>query len=298
MQLKNGILNITYSVYANRKVPDTWKNKMNYSNDMLNMLSKDTSLIKYLGKGNAINQKRPVTAKERTFKSSVNKVRNDSGLNSITEKEETSTNRTVSFYSTNKKEIDDKEILAILEDFRNAYPIKEKTHKEEEKNSTKNNNKSLYGISFGSLHNAFGFGPSMKKTVYGGINAFTHMRKQQKQRIFQRSIYAKILPEPSINIKTTQRPSSAINSHKDSYCQFLNSSSIEPKKFIQSPLIQKELESINFFGPYYSYCPPCSNRNIDYYNNLPQNKCIDMINVIKKAKRPNSVKRPVKSKNI
>ena len=57
------ILNITYSVYANRKVPDTWKNKMNYSNDMLNMLSKDTSLIKYLGKGNGINQKRPVTAK-------------------------------------------------------------------------------------------------------------------------------------------------------------------------------------------------------------------------------------------
>ena len=294
MQLKNGILNITYSVYANRKVPDTWKNKMNYSNDMLNLLSKDTSLIKYLGKGNGINQRRPVTAKERTFKSSVNTVRNDSGLNSITEKEETSTNRTVSFYSTNKKEIDDKEILAILEDFRNAYPIKEKTHKEEEKNSTKNNNKSLYGISFGSLHNAFGFGPSMKKTVYGGINAFTNMRKQQKQRIFQRSIYTKILPETSTNIKSTQRPSSAINSHKE-YGKFLNSGSIEPKKFIQSPIIQKELESINFFGPYYSYCPPCSNRNIDYYNNLPQNKCIDMINVIKKAKRPNSVKRSVKT---
>ena len=273
---------------------------MNYINDMLNMFSKDTSLLKYLGKGNSnnnsINKKRPLTAKERTVKS--NTARKDSELQSIAEKEETSTNRTVSnkgVYSTNKREIDDKEILAILDDFRNAYPITKKTN-EEEKNSTKNNNKTIYGLSFGSLHN--GFGPSMKKTVYGGINAFTHMRKQQKQRIFQRSIYAKILPEPSINIKTTQRPSSAINSHKDSYCQFLNSSSIEPKKIIQSPLIQKELESINFFGPYYSYCPPCSNRNIDYYNNLPQNKCIDMINVIKKAKRPNSVKRPVKSKNI
>ena len=63
---------------------------------MLNMLSKDTSLLKYLGKGNSnnnsINKKRPLTAKERTVKS--NTARKDSELQSIAEKEETSTDRT------------------------------------------------------------------------------------------------------------------------------------------------------------------------------------------------------------
>ena len=46
----------------------------------------------------------------------------------------------------------------------------------------------------------------------------------------------------------------------------------------------KHLESINFFGPYYSYCPPCGNRNIDFYQNMDKKKLIQIVQQIKKIR--------------
>ena len=70
------------------------------------------------------------------------------------------------------------------------------------------------------------------------------------------------------------------------YGPFLNSNSdlFYKKVIINDPIIKKYLESINYFGPYYSYCPPCNNRNLEFYKNLEQNDCINLIKFIKKAK--------------
>ena len=51
----------------------------------------------------------------------------------------------------------------------------------------------------------------------------------------------------------------------------------------------KHLESINFFGPYYSYCPPCGNRNIDFYKNLDKKKLIQIVQQIKKMRGSGSL---------
>ena len=51
----------------------------------------------------------------------------------------------------------------------------------------------------------------------------------------------------------------------------------------------KYLEGINFFGPYFSYCPPCGNKNLEFYKNLEQNQCFQIIQQIKKNKGRNII---------
>ena len=56
------------------------------------------------------------------------------------------------------------------------------------------------------------------------------------------------------------------------------------KTKINNPIVKKNLEFINYYGPYYSYCPPCLNRNLEYYNNLEPNQSLKLINYIKKIR--------------
>ena len=52
-------------------------------------------------------------------------------------------------------------------------------------------------------------------------------------------------------------------------------------------MILRNLENINFYGPFYSYCPPCLNRNLEFYNNLEQNHCLKLIHYIRKIRKKN-----------
>ena len=72
---------------------------------------------------------------------------------------------------------------------------------------------------------------------------------------------------------------------------FLNSDNeiFDKKININNPTVIKYLEGINFFGPYYSYCPPCGNRNLEFYKNLEPNQCLQIIQQIKKNKGKNII---------
>ena len=66
----------------------------------------------------------------------------------------------------------------------------------------------------------------------------------------------------------------------------------ERKKYdINNENVMYQLESINFFGPYYSYCPPCGNRNVDFYQNLDSETIIQIVKQIKKNKRAKNLER-------
>ena len=64
---------------------------------------------------------------------------------------------------------------------------------------------------------------------------------------------------------------------------------IKKKYNILNENILNQLESINFFGPYYSYCPPCGNRNIDFYKNLDKKKLVEIVQQIKKMRGKNNI---------
>ena len=58
---------------------------------------------------------------------------------------------------------------------------------------------------------------------------------------------------------------------------------------IKSPIAYKHLERINFYGPYYSYCPSCGYRNLKFYKKLNLNQLIKFTNIIKKYRKKNNI---------
>ena len=85
------------------------------------------------------------------------------------------------------------------------------------------------------------------------------------------------------NKKRIIRPQSAIalrggkrNIEEDNY---------KKKKYkIKDRYAMNQLESVNFFGPYYSYCYQCGNRNVDFYKNIDSDTLIEIVGQIKKNK--------------
>ena len=229
---------------------------------------------------------------------------NQSSNRPITAREDTENNGTIKttsgrgkFLSTkSKNEINDKEVVSILEDFRIAYPIKEQFKtvvgniEEGEKESSKNAQKynKTFSGSFGMMLPGNKLGKMMKNTVYGGIHTLKQMKLKEKQEMFKKSIFTKLIP-PHSKLRTSHSSSAALKrkvEDNNKYGPFLNFDyeAFNKKVEITNPLVKKYLESINFFGPYFSYCPPCRNRNFEFYQNLEPNQCIDIIKWIKKAK--------------
>ena len=54
-------------------------------------------------------------------------------------------------------------------------------------------------------------------------------------------------------------------------------------------VIKKNIESINCYGPYFSFCPSCRNKNMEYYNNMEPKQCLEIIHLIKKVRHSNNI---------
>ena len=190
-----------------------------------------------------------------------------------------------------KKEMNEKEITSILEDFKTLYPIKDPNFQAVITNSIhKDTDVPQFNKTFTSTFKG-GFNTGTIPTIENqGLHGIRHLKPHQKQEMFKQAIYNKLIPPKQraissrvIHVSKSKKYEEEKTSTK--YGPFLNSDNEIFNKRIEiaNPLIKKHLESINFFGPYYSYCPPCRNRNIEFYNNLEPNQCIEIIKCVKKA---------------
>ena len=106
-------------------------------------------------------------------------------------------------------------------------------------------------------------GKMMKNSIYGGIHILKQMKLKEKQEMFKKSIYTKLIP-PHSKLRTSHSSHSSNAAFKrreednNKYGPFLNFDyeAFNKKVEITNPLVKKYLESINFFGPYFSYCLP------------------------------------------
>ena len=104
-------------------------------------------------------------------------------------------------------------------------------------------------------------------------------KSEKRRNIFRQNIFVNLVPSKTKH--KSRRIQSAFPNNgykKDSHLIIKN------KYNIQNVDIMNQLESINFYGPYYSYCPPCGNRNIDFYKNLEKKKLIQIVQQIKKKR--------------
>ena len=298
-------------VYTNNKIPIQWKNKKEYENKVLNLFSQDEKFLLYVGKiGNIKNYNKTTNSNDlletkttifNTSNSNSNFFSNKSNIldnnennkklksisvklnkiNKIKLSEDEEKEKSKRIYNVirnkfnNKKKgrnniYSEKEVLTILEDYNNAFPIKEKM----DDIITKQNKENL------------------SKTLNDNFNNFQKMKKNERQEFFRQNIFNKFIPinlrAQSSNIKKSKNK---IKIENKKLSPFLNSTLVdfEKKIEIKNPIVKKYLESINFYGPYYSHCPPCGNKNLEYYKKMNQDNAIKIIQFIKKSKGKNTI---------
>ena len=196
----------------------------------------------------------------------------------------------------NKKEVmSEKDVINLLEEFKIAYPIK--LPKEEEEQIEKIQEKEIKNNKTNLLFSqTFNYNQLLQKNIkYNALDNF-HKIRIKRQRAFRQNIFNNLIspkkiieeeisPKNIINniptlkkLRTMNRTTSFLNSYYDTFYQKIK---------INNPIIQKNLENINFYGPFYSYCPPCLNGNLDFYNNLEPNQCLKLIHYIRKIRKKN-----------
>ena len=294
-------------VYTNNKIPIQWKKKKEYENKVLNLFSQDKKFLLYVGKirniknyNTTINNNDLLETKSTLFNTSnsnffsnksntFNNNENNKNLKSISiklnklkklklpdeEEKEKLKGIFIRNKFNNKKKgrnniYSEKEILSILEDYDNAFPIKEKMDEIIIKKNKEN----------------------LSKTLNDNFNNFQKMKKNERQEFFRQNIFNKFIPinlrAQSSNIKKSK---SKIKKENNKLSPFLNSTLIdfEKKIEIKNPIVKKNLESINFYGPYYSHCPPCGNKNLEYFKRMNQENAIKLIHFIKKSKGKSTI---------
>ena len=245
--------------------------------------------------GTCYSQIFPKIDKQKFSLQEENKINNNNDMTQDLSMKENETK--VSFPITKNKKgmMNEKDIINLLEEFKTAYPIKlpkededmiEKIH-EKEKKSIKSN------LLFSQ---EFNYNKLLQKNLKYNAKDNFHKIRIKRQRAFRQNIFNNLIPPKNVKINDliNQKSNSMnnINSYKNiksmnRTTSFLNSDSesFYKKCKINNPVIQRNLENINFYGPYYSYCPPCLNRNLEFYNDLEPNQCLKLIHYIKKIRK-------------
>lgn len=63
---------------------------------------------------------------------------------------------------------------------------------------------------------------------------------------------------------------------------FLNSREVKEVE-IKNPVIKQMISECNGYGPYYSHCPTCKNKNLSYFKDLKTDEAMKVLNYIKKS---------------
>ena len=318
-KLKN--ISVKEFVYTNKQVPDHWKTKFDYNQNLLKTFIKDPKFLFYLGHGGSSNSLHTIKESEKN-NSSLQNVLNkaskekkpfpkiDNNIRTSSPIKTTSNQHIIRNGRFKENNISDKEILGILDDFKNAYPLFDK-EKNQDIHNTKDNilndndkkNKTFYG-SRNSQSNNYLTNRKKVSIDVRSLNSLPSIKQKHNRRknTFRQNIFTNLLPSDSKNgknfNKSMTRFMSCTNFRKKKVDIknkttniFLNSDNeiFDKKININNPTVIKYLEGINFFGPYYSYCPPCGNRNLEFYKNLEPNQCLQIIQQIKKNKGKNII---------
>ena len=256
-------------IYSNRNVPKVWKTKKNYKNLVLDLFANDNNFIKYLGNNESdknltsnINLKRP--------KTSI--VERNSNLNFDSNKKQ---KLTYNKLEESKKKIrtlmsPQIEMENIFEDLKEKYPIKKKLGQlfpyynfEEDKKDKRIN------FSYDNQNVA-------KKSML--VENSIAKSKLKKIKKMEKNIYNNLfLKNKNIAPLTTKLSRKQIDDF-----DYKRKNRVKlMRKELNDPRIFNLLQNVNLYGPYFSYCPLCFDKNVDFYKNIGRKQCLSLLNYIK-----------------
>ena len=297
-------------VYTNRKVPFIWRIKKNYENLILGLLLEDNNFMKYIGKGPATTSRtikgnskaRPKTAFTKRKNLTNNNFHIDKKINinnkKITHKidrlssiRSVSRSNTTNLDSINSSKISkakskckiklkkiispEEETEIIFDKLKEKYSI---TKKFEELFSSYNSDEMTMQLNSNTSKIS-------DEKIYS-IKSNIEKEKLIKIKKIQRNIYNNLFKDKNKNKNNDNKP--LIKKYKliSNTQKNIDKLKQENKKEIIKNNINDSkifslLKSINFYGPYFSYCPTCHDNNINFYKNLDKNECLNLLNHIK-----------------
>lgn len=259
-------------IYSRKYVPVSWRSKSNYQDQVMRLLANDENFLGYMGNiGGKINKN---NLKNDDSKYSSYNKNNEKEKYSIKNKRKT--NKLKFFRS---KSIDEREIGIYFNKLGKSYPIKEKLKELFDE-------KVLKSVDY---KNNINVKQNNSQLRYKCITT------EKKKNDINKNIYINLVSNKSRNPNKEKkyRARSAFNRRnveKDNY--------LKRKIKLKNKYALNQLESINFYGPYFSYCPECGPRNTNFYKNIDSNILIDIIGQIKKNKDEQIMQKLMRTKKV
>jgi hypothetical protein len=313
---------IKESIYSNKNVPNTWRSMFGYQNQVYRLIDKDPSFANYIGRTqkegnnnkffeaqklrsftetqNNDNKKLPDFIKEYLSKKDDKEIapyesKEKKDLNKSsqldTKKDEDKGNVVNKRFKTKLSQIyqrgsfrdsnfviDEKIVSSKLDEYRAKYDL----------------NKCMYEIKNKRMGD-------MKQKTYTKnlIDRDTNYRlylktrtHSDKERVLRASIYYNLIsnddmqqsniPFKSNSLKKRLKPINKSTSSGSFNFKFNN----EFDKVIEitNPKIKRDLELLNYYGPLYTHCKICHNRNLEFYQNSEPNQTLKLLHYLKRRK--------------
>ena len=308
---------IKESVYCNKVVPKEWRTMLGYQNHVYGVIDKDPAFAIYIGRSQKeLNNKngfqiqklksanettsfedKPIPdfiknylaksddkAKEK-FQKTVEVDKKNEGEKSNTVEKIKFMRRPSQFYQKglmNEKNmvIDDKLISSKLDEYRAKYDLNKYMHEIKNKKTLDKEKKEL---------NIFTPNTKSRDSDY---RQFLRTKTQNdKEHVLRSSIYYNLISEDDIKDKNKlkfrdtllRKKLSPINTKSGAFTSKYNRESNRILE-ITNPKIKRDLELINYYGPLYTHCKICNNRNIEFYQNSEPNQTLKLLHFLKRIK--------------
>lgn len=276
---------IKESIYANKSIPSDWKTKLTYRGEVCNSIKKDDTFAKFLGKEsdldniNKINTFLGVTSDssrkiirlpglENTLKESIDGLQNKQDEQHPAKRTIKKLTRMMTYIPpqhTGAHFMSEKEIASKLDDYKSKYDMNK--YIESLRSITKDD------INYSLTE------PDVKKRN-ATISSSLRIRNT-KPKVLKSSIYINLIPKNEDKERINSLPNEGYKTKGLS--QFLNVAG-EEKIEITNPKIKRELEIIDYYGPRYTYCKSCHNKNLEFYQNFETNQCLKLLSYLKKER--------------
>ena len=183
-------------------------------------------------------------------------------------------------YSEKNMLMDDKLISSKLDEYRTKYDL-DKYMKEIKKQKEEDRKKKNINI-------------PILQNVEERENNYIHFLKTRstndKEHVLKSSIYynliAKHNKEEGKDINKSKKMIKKINLKplKTENIFLFHNEEFDKVIEITNPKIKRDLELINYYGPLYTHCKLCNNRNLEFYKNSEPNQTLKLLQYLKKIK--------------
>ena len=293
---------IKESVYTNRNIPDVWKTKLSYRQEVHDAISNDDNFAKYIG---SINEEEKVDFDfdnklktfsstyytndesksknylfEKTSRTNFDSIESNSDKNKslISDKNDIKKGVKKKFFSSfGQPIINDKLIASKLDEYRIKFDMNNYMNEIRQKRDFEGKDKELKEM------------PNfLKERKRNYRNYLKSIIQNERVKVLRDAIYVNLLPPKNRldDIDLEKNKKKKFNMDLPNKIKFLDSASPEydnPPK-ISDPRVRRDLELIDYYGPKYVHCKYCHRRNLEYYENSEPNQCLKLTGFLKKVR--------------